>query len=306
VTPIQRRRSLSLVFVAYVAAFVCAGLMLGPGRHLLGGTFALWMTDPLWAALAADLVGTGVIFVVSVGLRNASVYDPYWSFVPLVVVLYWIFHDAAVANPVRAWLTFGVIAFWGLRLTWNWVSTWPGLHHQDWRYGRLREQSGVLYPLVNFSGIHLFPTLIVFVGLLGAYQATAMGAAPVGWLDALGLVIGIGATLIEWVSDVQLRRFRLSEGSEGRVMDQGLWAWSRHPNYFGEISLWVSVWILGLAANPERWWFGVAGPVSMILLFVIVSIPMMEKRQLERKPSYADYQKRTASLVPWPPRKKER
>ncbi|MEM7677129.1 MAG: DUF1295 domain-containing protein, partial [Myxococcota bacterium] len=84
------------------------------------------------------------------------------------------------------------------------------------------------------------------------------------------------------------------------IMDRGLWAWSRHPNYFGEISVWFGLLFFGVASGAFETWM-VAGVVAMVFLFVVISIPMMEKRQLSTKPAYADYQRRTSMLIPWPP-----
>ena len=107
--------------------------------------------------------------------------------------------------------------------------------------------------------------------------------------------------LIELVADIQMHRF-IRTRQPGQVMDQGLWAWSRHPNYFGEISFWLALALFGLAADPDAWWV-LVGVVGMFAMFQLASIPMMEKRSLERRPSYAGVIDRVPRLVPRPPRR---
>jgi steroid 5-alpha reductase family enzyme len=102
-----------------------------------------------------------------------------------------------------------------------------------------------------------------------------------------------------------MRAFARDPASRGRTIDTGLWAWSRHPNYLGEIGTWCGLYLFGLAADPS-WWWTVAGPLVMVLLFETASIPMMEKRSLRRRPEFADYQRRVPRLVPWRLARRER
>jgi steroid 5-alpha reductase family enzyme len=155
----------------------------------------------------------------------------------------------------------------------------------------------------DFFGIHLFPTVQVFLGMLPMYAAVALGKAPVGWLDALACVIGVGAVTIQLFADRQLHDF-IETRKPGEIITHGLWGWSRHPNYFGEVSFWFSLALFGYAAYPEgrNWLFIGAG--SMLVMFVLVSIPLMEKRSLERRPQYREIMQRISMLLPLPPRRR--
>ena len=125
--------------------------------------------------------------------------------------------------------------------------------------------------------------------------------SPVGWLDALAaavIVLGIG---FELVADEQLRHFVVSKPERGELLDTGLWAWSRHPNYFGEMSFWWGLWLFGVAADAI-WWWTVVGPLAIALMFVFVSLPMIETRMAARREGWAEYVKRVPLVIPRPPR----
>ncbi|MGZ6164189.1 MAG: DUF1295 domain-containing protein, partial [Myxococcaceae bacterium] len=122
------------------------------------------------------------------------------------------------------------------------------------------------------------------------------------WLDLLALAVTAGAIAIESVSDLQLRRFIRTRRDPSAVLDAGLWRFSRHPNYFGEISFWWGLWLFGLAADPSWAWTAI-GPASITLLFLLVSIPWMDRRMLSRHPEWAARMEATSALVPWPRRR---
>jgi steroid 5-alpha reductase family enzyme len=102
------------------------------------------------------------------------------------------------------------------------------------------------------------------------------------------------------VADEQMRRFARTK-APGAVMDRGLWRYSRHPNYFGEILFWWSLWFFAMAADPA-WWWTVIGPVAMVAMFLSASIPLLDERSRARRPAFDDYARRTSALVPWPPK----
>jgi steroid 5-alpha reductase family enzyme len=194
-----------------------------------------------------------------------------------------------------------VILVWAVRLTGNWIYAWPGLHHEDWRYPMLREQAGKAEAVVDLVAIHVIPTLQVFLGTLPAYVVLTRTDRGLGLLDLVATVVGLGAVALSFTADRQMYRFA-RERQPGQAMDRGLWAWSRHPNYFGEFSFWVSLALFGIAAAPDSWWWIFAGSLAMYLMFQFASIPMMEKRSLERRPSYQDVIDRVPRFVPRPPR----
>lgn len=294
-----KRRALTLVTLAYLIAVA------------VGAAWLLWAprTGRLWLdTLIADVLATLVVFVFSRIHRNSSFYDAYWSVIPPLLLLYWWWQGPiGVSGPgsLRAWLLALVVCYWAVRLTSNWVHGFPGLHHEDWRYPILRAGAGRFEFLADLFGIHLFPTLQVFVGMLPAYIALTRPGDGLIWLTWLAFAVGLAAVTCELVADLQMRRFVSGRRSAvvGAVMDTGMWGWSRHPNYFGEVGFWFSVALFGVAAAPgDAWWLFV-GVVVMVAMFLGASIPMMEKRSLERRPEYQNVIDRVPRLVPRPPRR---
>jgi steroid 5-alpha reductase family enzyme len=194
---------------------------------------------------------------------------------------------------------------WAIRLTANWLYSFPGLHHEDWRYSMFRERAGRWEFIVDLVTIHLIPTLLVFAGMLPVYVAVTRPGDDISWLTDVAVVVGLAAVTLELVADVQLHRFvrRKTPGRKDEVMARGLWSWSRHPNYFGEFSFWVSLALFGIAAAPsDAWWLSL-GALGMLGMFLGGSIPMMETRSLQRRPGYQDVIDRVSRFVPRPPRR---
>ncbi len=284
------RASFAWIVLAYAAGALAAYLVaqrVAPGHPL-------WLT-----ILAADVVATCVVFAFSVVLNNSSVYDPYWSVAPMIIaptIALLASHPDVPA--LRKWTVTALVLVWGARLTWNWARGWNGLGHEDWRYADLR-RTGKAYWLVSFFGFHMMPTIWVYLGCLSLVPALSTGTAPLGPLDALAFVVTAGAIWIEATADQQLRRFRLTNQTPGKIMAEGLWSHCRHPNYLGEILLWWGLFLFALAANRSAWRC-VVGPLAINLLFVFISIPLIDKRSLSRRPSYAEHMKRVPALLPRP------
>lgn len=289
----SRFDALVRVTVVYVIAFLGFASWLAVGPR----TGHIWLDG-----LMADVLATVIVFLASRWHHNSSFYDPYWSVLPPALAIGWWLRVGAPIDDVRAWLALGVIAIWSIRLTGNWVYGFPGLHHEDWRYPMLRERAGRFEMPVDLFAIHVFPTLQVFVGMLPYYLLLVRRGHSVGWIDAIAVLVGIAAVALEFAADVQLHRFARTKQPR-QVLDQGLWAWSRHPNYFGEFSFWVALALFGLAADPPAWWWVFAGPVAMFALFEGASIPMMERRSLERRTTYQDVIDRVPRFLPRPPRR---
>ncbi|WGY03169.1 DUF1295 domain-containing protein [Nocardioides sp. QY071] len=287
----SREASLTRVGLAYAVAFGLASAWLAWGPD----TRWLWLDG-----LLADVLATLVVFVASRIHHNSSFYDAYWSVLPPYLALYWLLAAEVALDDARAWLVLGVIVLWAVRLTANWVRTFPGLHHEDWRYPLVRERAGRLELLADLVGIHLVPTCQVFLGMVPVYVVLTRDGPGLRWLDAVAVVVGIGAVLLELAADAQMHRF-VRERAPGQVMDRGLWAWSRHPNYFGEICFWWILALFGIAASPADWWWLPVGGVAMVAMFLGASIPMMERRSLERRPSYQQVVDSVPVLVPRPP-----
>jgi steroid 5-alpha reductase family enzyme len=277
-------RSAALVSLAYALA-VAAGAL----------TLALLDEGPLVELLAADVVATCVVFAFSVALDNSSFYDAYWSVAPPIIAATW-WWQAGAPLEARPLLVLALVGAWAVRLTYNWARGWQGLGHEDWRYVDIRGKSGRLYWAASFAGIHMFPTLIVFAGCLPLHAAVT-GGDRFGALDVLAAAVTAGAIAVEAIADAQLHRF-CARKSSGAIMAEGLWAYSRHPNYFGEASFWWGLALFAVAAGPVVWW-QLAGAAAITAMFVFVSIPLMERRSVARRPAYVEHQRAVSMLVPW-------
>lgn len=292
-SPIER--TLRTIYLAYL----CAGFV-SIGATALIQTAVGTPLSPWQAALIADLIATVVIFGFSHRYGNASIYDPYWSVAPILITIYFAIEGSLL--DLRSLSILGAVGIWGMRLTVNWVLRWRGLTDEDWRYGDLRTRSGRLYPLVNLFGIHLLPTLLVFLAVLPLYLALCRPERSNAWLDLIAATVTAIAIGIEWLSDRQLRTFLQRRSDRSQQLDSGLWGWSRHPNYFGEVLFWWGIWLFGLSAAPSQRW-AIIAPIAMTALFVLYSVPAMDQRMLASNPDFARRMKRVSGLIPLPPRR---
>jgi steroid 5-alpha reductase family enzyme len=280
------------IYIAGIAAAVFAGSLLP-------------VTNPLWKACLMDVAATLLIFALSVLFDNSSMYDPYWSVAPMALAGYWIFLAASGgADPTRILLIALPMAVWGCRLTGNFVRNWKGFRQEDWRYEGYRLTMGRWYWAVSLTGIHLFPTLIVFAACVPVYFALASAGAPVGAMDFIAFAVASGAIIVEAVTDDQLYRHFRKNPDRTVTMKSGLRRYSRHPNYFGEVLFWWGMYLFVLAADPSYWWT-VFGPAVVTALFLFISIPMIEKRMLAGRPDFEEYRKGVSALVPWLPGKRD-
>lgn len=244
--------------------------------------------------LLADLAATALTFLFSVVFKNASVYDPYWSVQPPVILAAFAAGRELTALGV---LLLVAVSFWALRLTANWAYTFANLNHQDWRYTMLKEKTGAFYPAVNLLGIHTVPTLVVYGCVLPAVYAVKMDLSA-NVASILFLCLSLGAAVMQGIADIQMHKFR--KNRTGALIRTGLWKYARHPNYLGEILMWWGVGLSVVCAAPSAWYL-LAGALSNTVLFLAVSIPMADRRQ-SRKKEFPDYKKETRMLLPIPNR----
>lgn len=240
--------------------------------------------------LVADTVATVATLVFSVVFKNASVYDPYWSVQPPVILILFAIGKEPGTLGV---LLLSVVIFWAIRLTANWAYTFGGLNHQDWRYTMLKEKTGAFYPLINFVGIHMVPTLVVYGCTLPSVYAIREGLSANAF-SVLFLLISLSAAVMQGIADLQMHKFRKNRNST--FITVGLWKYSRHPNYLGEILMWWGVALSVVCAAPHAWYLAI-GAAFNTALFLLVSIPLADGRQ-SHKEGFADYKRETRMLLP--------
>ncbi len=290
------------------------------GSALLAGIASWWalytfqvIEDVFWIGLVVTCICTIVIWIFSVANGNSSIYDPYWVIAPpFLAVAIKASGGGGLFGPwnLRQVCIFICLFIWAGRyhIFYRWSGWSTGLLHEDWRYEQMRNFP-LPYWLISLLGMHLFPTLLVYFAFAPA--ALVLGALPslqasFNFLDVIGLAGAISAVAILYFADEQLRKFRLTnEYSLGGTYTGGLWKYSRHPNYFGEVLFWLSMIpfavAAGIAGNSPVLVF--AGPIVMALFFRF-SAWLMDVRSLQRRLEYRKVMESTSPMVPWPPREK--
>ena len=258
--------------------------------------------NPVFIVFLADVAATLVVYTTGRIFHNASFYDAYWSVAPPVIALFWALITLHKDGLSSLQVIILILVFiWGIRLTYNWARQWQGIKHEDWRYRDLRTATGKWFWLVELIGVDLMPTVIVFMACWPLYPALVTGSKSFGFLDVIAIIVTAGAIGIETVADRQLMQFNRKKQRPDEIMTRGLWAFSRHPNYLGEIMFWWGTFLFGLAAGLHYWWT-IIGALSVTLLFTGISIPLMEKRNLTRRPEYAGIVEKIPLLLPWFPK----
>ena len=273
-----------------VALIVAIYAIAGVAGWLLFDWLTAQAMQPIGALLMADVLATIVVWGFGLLYENVSVYDPYWSVFPPVAFLLWAFYTSVWSLPVILLLV--ASWYWGWRLTRNWAITFKGIGHEDWRYTKYRDRHPLVFHAINLFGLNMMPTLVVFAAILPGLKLFET-IAPANILTYFGCVVCIVSATIQLIADKQSHDFRAAHPS--KVCNVGLWKHGRHPNYFGEIQFWWGIWIMYASLNGFDMFIG--GAIAMTALFLGISIPLMEERQLANKPDYAEYRKQTRILI---------
>ena len=279
----SKKGSLALVFFYYVISFYLAYLV------TKNFNFDGWLYILIWHVSA-----TLIIFLFSNIHKNSSIYDPFWHVAPIPIVFYIAKQSSLPTLELN--LVLAAFLFWALRLTYNWYLNWNNLDHEDFRYIDLKNNNKYMAFINDLFGIHLIPTLIVNVSLYPIY--VALNSESLNELVYVGFIIIIIAVVIQYISDDQMRKFRKDESNLGQTMKYGLWKYSRHPNYLGEVSFWFGIYVFALASGLTTIWL-LACPIVMLALFVFISCPMMDNRSLKRRSEYKEYMDKTPQLFMW-------
>jgi len=271
----------------------------------LSGFLSYYFINPaneLLRFLIADLVMTLVTFSFSLLKKNSSVYDAYWSVIPFYFVMLWAWNSSEQWQLAH-YLTAFSISFWSWRLSHNWYRSWTGWEHEDWRYVNFRKQFGKHFQWINFSAIHLYPTVIVFLSMTGLFYLFDGTGKDVNLLIIVGNVVAIAGTLLELFADNTLFAERNNPNRQkGTSIRKGLWKYSRNPNYLGEILFWFGLATVGVGAGAPYW--TILGSIGMFLMFIFASIPMKEQRLMKTRTDFAEYKKEVSMLIPLPVRGK--
>ncbi len=237
------------------------------------------------------------LWAVSVRARDASLVDRVWG--PAFALSAWLQLALAPDAGPRAWLVAVLTTVWGVRLGLHIHRRNRG-HAEDPRYAAMRARAPRTFPLTSLVTVFLLQAaLVVVIGL--PFASLAASRTPLGLLDALALMVWLVGFLFEVVGDAQLAAFKRDPANRGRIMDRGLWAWTRHPNYFGDACVWWGVALFALAARAP--WWTLAGPGLMTFLLTRVSGVAMLEAGMRGRPGWDAYAARTSAFLPRPPRR---
>ncbi len=239
-----------------------------------------------------------------VRIQDVSVIDAFW---PLgMVVLAGASALLTDGAPVRSAILVTLTAIWGLRLSAHLFVRWRE-HGVDPRYaailGRLMTKKGWSFAKASFLQVFAMQcVLLILVCLPTQLGQITQDPASIGVLGAVGIALAITGIVFESVGDSQLKAFRANPANAGKVLETGLWRYTRHPNYFGDVCTWWGIWLVAAETGPGR--FAIVGPVILTFLLTRVSgVPMLEHRLKKNRPGYEAYLRRTSSFFPWPPRR---
>ena len=271
----------------YIVSFYLAYVLLPESINFI------WLKITIWHVNA-----TIFIYLGSVLLKNSSLYDPFWSVAPVPIVIY--LSIQSENSILLKMLVIFPILLWATRLTRNWVISWEGFHHEDFRYINLKNTNKYKAEFNNFFGIHLFPTFIVNICLYPLVYIF-INDVDVNVYLYISSIITLIAVILETVADEQMRKFRSDPRNKGKTMKYKLWRYSRHPNYLGEVGFWFGIYFMGISSGFAPLWLIVC-PLAMLLLFVLVSCPMMDERSLKNRPNFKEYMDNTSQLMLLPPK----
>ena len=252
--------------------------------------------------LAAVVILMTMGWLASLALRNVTVVDSLWGLG--FVLIAWISFALADGYPGRKWIVAMLTSIWGLRLCayLSWRNWGKG---EDPRYGKWRQASGEGFWFVSLFKVFWLQAVFLWV-IAAVVQYPQVHAEPsylTVW-DAVGVLVWVVGFLFETAADGQLARFKADPRSKGRVMDRGLWRYSRHPNYFGECLIWWGLFLVAFSV-PGGIWTAISPIIITLVLLKMTGVPLTERTTMERRPGYRDYMRRTSTFLPWFPKKEE-
>ena len=253
--------------------------------------------------LAAVILMMFIGWLLSLVLKNVTVVDSLWGLG--FVMIAWATFFLTEGFFVRKLLIAFPVTFWGVRLsiylTWrNWGKG------EDPRYGLWREKSGRHFWVVSLFKVFLLQALFLWaISISTQYGMASKTPEMITWLDWCGLILwGVGF-MFESLGDWQLAAFKSDPANKGKVMDQGLWAYTRHPNYFGECLVWWGIFLMAFS-TPNSWWTVLSPLIITSVLLKMTGIPLTEKTIVTHRPGYKEYIQRTNAFIPWFPKAKKK
>jgi steroid 5-alpha reductase family enzyme len=256
------------------------------------------LIEAIWISASVIFSYMTILFVLAIVLKNNSIADVAWGPGFIIVATALLFYAGEYA-PRQILITI-LIAIWGFRLgirilLRNWGKA------EDFRYRTWRQQWGKYFIVRSYLQVFVLQGFLLLLIIFPVFLISTAGHKPLFWLDVIGILVWSIGFFFEAVGDYQLDNFIKNPANKGRILDSGLWRFTRHPNYFGEVTQWWGVFILGLSLSFG--WLGIIGPLTITILILKVSgIPMLEKVMSEN-PAFQTYKEKTSVFLPRFPKK---
>ena len=257
------------------------------------------MARTMLMAAAVIFIYVNLVHLIALRKRDNGIMDGAWGIGFMLVALFTL--SLADGLDARRILLGALVLTWGARLSLHILIRNAGREGEDFRYRHWRETWGRWFYLRSYLQIYMLQGAVMFVVSAPIWLVNARRGGPLGLLDAMGVAVWLVGFLFEAVGDYQLLRFMRNPAQKGRVMRYGLWRLTRHPNYFGEATLWWGCFLIALNV-PGGWWTLISPVLIDFLLLKVSGIPMLEEKYKDR-PEYQEYQRTTSAFFPWFPRK---
>lgn len=257
-----------------------------------------------WSAVLAPsipflLVLVTGLWLISLRMEDAGIVDIFWG-PGIAAMAWWYAVDVGLASlGVKHWIFLGIVTLWAVRL--GGYLAWRNLGKpEDYRYARMRKSAGNTWWWFSFFKVFFLQGMIIWT-ISSVFWLILNGSTEWTWIDTAGLALWAIGFYFEAVGDWQLARFKSAPENKGKVLDMGLWRYTRHPNYFGDACVWWGYFLLALSL-PDAWWFLFCPIYMTFLLLNISGVAMLEKDQSEKKADkYRTYIEQTSAFIPWWP-----
>lgn len=277
---------LIILFISYLIAVICGVITFNISKD--------YITNIYLSIFIGNVVSTIIIWIIGTIFKTASIYDPYWSIQTIIIALLLLFQLKKINIGIILYLI--PILIWSIRLTYNFITTFHDLSYVDWRYKMLKEKTKKIYPIVNLFGIHLVPTIIVYVASIPVFKYIIDGL-EFNFLRIIGILIMLIAISFEFFADKNMHKFIKNRKSRSEINRTGIWKYSRHPNYFGEILFWYGLALFVIIPNFNLFYL-IIGAIFNNMLFLFISIPMAENHMSIYKDNFVNYKKEVRMLIP--------
>ena len=257
--------------------------------------------EVLWINAVVVFAAFFGLWLLSLALKDASIVDIYWGLGFAVVA--WVTYAVADGDDVRRSLLVVMVTLWAVRL--SGYLAWRNIGHgEDRRYQAMRRHWGDRFGVVSLGTVFMLQASLQWVVSLPV-QVGQVGTQPaaLATLDVIGFALWAVGLAFETIGDLQLARFKARKANRGKVMDRGLWRFTRHPNYFGDFLVWWGIYLVAAASSGARW--TVIGPLVMSVLLMRVSgVGLLERSLRKRRQGYEEYIRRTSAFFPWFPKRR--